>query len=128
MPVMPRTGMVAAAAASLRAALVSRAAAGLQAGDRAGQRAALARQDRFRPGGSEPMSMSALPDQLVDHPGQAEALAVLGREDPHAGLREARDLRGDDDSPAAAVDPDVPGPLLVSSWARYSKYSTWPPW
>jgi hypothetical protein len=49
-------------------------------------------------------------DDVVDHPLQAEALAVLGREDPrHAVVVQLADLRRHDDPAAAAEHLDVPG-------------------
>ncbi len=50
----------------------------------------------------------ALLDHQVDHPGEAERLAVVRREDPRdpAGVQQL-DLLGDDDAATAAVDPDV---------------------
>ena len=82
----------------------------LQAGDRPRQRLPLARQHRLHVRRPRCQVGVAVPDQLVDHPRQAEALAVLGREDPHPGLGQAGDLVRDDDPAAPAEDPHVPGP------------------
>ena len=79
----------------------------LEGGDGAGQRAAgrrrAARRGRRR--GSATGSTSHVGDDRVDHRGQAEALAVLGGEDPGdaVGL-ELGDLARDDHAAAAAVD------------------------
>ena len=111
---MPSTGTVRLAAASARVVRTSSGeAAALQAGDASGQRPLVAGQDgldRGRVGGQVEV---ALPDQLVDHARQAEALAVLGREDPRTPASASRSISvGDDDPAATAVDLDVAGPGL----------------
>ena len=50
-------------------------------------------------------------DDLGDHAGQAEPLAVLGAEDRDAGLAQSRDLLGHDDAATTADDLDVAGAL-----------------
>ena len=49
----------------------------------------------------------ALREHVVDHPDQAQALAVLGGVDAHAARSQGVDLCGDDDPAAAAEDADV---------------------
>ena len=107
---MPSTGTRRDAAAAIqRRAVRFRQAAGLQAGDRPGQRPPLAGQHGLDGGGVVREVGVAVPDQLVDHARQAELLAVLGREDAHPRRGQPRDLVRDDDPAAAAEDPDVPG-------------------
>ena len=81
-----------------------------ESGDEACQRALLTREDALERGRLCGEVDVALGDEPVDHAGQAQPLAVLGAEDVHPTLAEELDLRRDDDSPAAAVDPDVSGP------------------
>ncbi len=62
-------------------------------------------QRRRSVGGQVPV---AFRDEEIDHPLEAEALAVGGGEDPpHAVRLELLDLLRDDDAPAAAVDQHV---------------------
>ncbi len=113
-PVMPSTGTVAARRAAGRASAGS--APGLGERDGAGQRGRVARvaassKDAGRLRGEVDV---ALRDHQVDHPGQAEALAVLGGEDARdAALVQQLDLARHDHAAAAAVDPDVPGAALA---------------
>ncbi len=88
-------------------------ASGLDGGDGAGQRLDVTQQQVVEDvGGDSGQVGVALLDQEVDHPGQAQALAVLRREDPADTVRlELGDLRGDDHPAATAVDVDVPAPL-----------------
>jgi hypothetical protein len=82
-------------------------AAGLQQGDRPGQGGRVAGHDGLDRGHARKLDVALL-DQLVDHAGQAEALAVLGREDAGDATRvEQVDLVLDDDAAAPAVDLDV---------------------
>ena len=55
----------------------------------------------------------AVLDDLVDHPDQAELLAVLGAEDVDAGLLQAVDLVGDDHTATTPDDLDVAGAGLL---------------
>ena len=90
----------------------------LQAGDGPGERGALARQHRFGAGGPPGEIGVAGPDQLVDHPRQAEPLAVLRGEDPHARRGQPGDLLGDDHSAAAAENLHVPGAWPCAATAQ----------
>ena len=81
-------------------------------------RASVAVSPAYRPskdaGGCAARSTSHSRDHQVDHPGQAEALAVLGGEDARdAALVQQLDLARHDHAAAAAVDPDVPGAALA---------------
>lgn len=71
-----------------------------------GERAAADDVVRGRGSGRE-VDVASL-DEHVDHPGQAEALAVLGREDRHAALLEQCDLLRDDDAASAAEHLHMP--------------------
>ena len=86
--------------------------AALQAGDRPGQGPPFAGQHGLDRGRAVRQVGVAVPDELVDHSGQAEPLAVFGGEDPDPGRGQPRDLVRDDDPAAATVDPHVPGPGL----------------
>ena len=81
----------------------------LQAGDGPGQRPPLTGQHRLGRGRVGGQVHVADADQLVDH---AQGLAVLGREDPHAGRGQPLDLPGDDHPAAPAEDLHVAGPGL----------------
>src|SRR5690606_34415829 len=83
---------------------------GLGPADRTGHRGALPRQRPVDLGGAGlPEVVVAVGQDAVDHARQAQPLAVLRAEDRHPRGAQALDLLGDDDSPAAADDPDVPG-------------------
>ncbi len=83
--------------------------AALDGGDRAGQGAGVAGEHVVDGvGGVDGQVDVAGRDDRVDHGGEAEALAVLGREDAgHAVGVELGDLVGDDDAAAAAEHLDV---------------------
>ena len=88
--------------------------AGLGRGDGAGDGGALPGED----GGDGrrllvPQVAVARRDDLVDHPGQAEALAVLRAEDRDPGLAQPRDLGRDDDAAPTADDLHVAGAGLA---------------
>ena len=87
---------------------------------RVGEAAELSRRDGSRDGGpitgEHAVDVNALDrgdvevairDDLVDHPDQAEFLAVLGAEDVDARLLQALDLVGDDDAATTPDDLDV---------------------
>ena len=55
-------------------------------------------------------------DHRVDHHGQAQLLAILGREDArHPAPMQLLDLRRNDHTATAAVDPDVAAPFLAQA-------------
>ncbi|GAA3314846.1 hypothetical protein GCM10020219_029900 [Nonomuraea dietziae] len=82
-------------------------AARLDEGDGAGQRGLVARDDGLDGRRAAQLDVALL-NQLVDHSGQAEPLAVLGGEDAGdaTGVQQL-DLLGDDHTAAPAVHPDV---------------------
>ena len=84
-------------------------AAVLEHGDRPGERRRVAGEQGGDVGTLAGEVDVARPDQLVDHAGQPEALAVLRGEDLDAALGEQGDLVGDDDPAAAAEDLHVAG-------------------
>ena len=87
---------------------------GLGGGEGAGDRGAVAGEHgRGRRGRHLPQVGVAGADDLVDHAGEAEALAVLGAEDRDPGGAQALDLVGDDDPAATADDLDVAGAGLA---------------
>ena len=96
-----------------RVARLGRHGAGLEAADHPGERThagvAVAAGQCGEIGGQVVREIDvAGGDDLVDHPLQAELLAVLGREDPgHAIVVQLVDLGGDDHAAAAAEHPDV---------------------
>src|SRR5690606_3869920 len=89
-------------------------AAELGTGDGARQRGAVAGEDLVGGDGAGlPQVGVAGLDDGVDHARQAQALAVLGREDGDARAAQALDLVVDDDATAAADDLDVLGAALA---------------
>ncbi len=86
--------------------------AGLEHGDRPGECALGARAQRAEVDARPRQVDVALGHELVDHPGEAEALAVGRGEDPYADRREPLDLGGHDHATAPAEHPDVPGAAL----------------
>jgi hypothetical protein len=84
--------------------------AGLRGGDGPGHGGPLAGEDGGHRRGRHGIQIDvARGDDLVDHAGQAEALAVLRAEDRHPGGTQALDLLGDDDAAATADDLHVAG-------------------
>ena len=85
----------------------------LQHGDRAGQGSGAPREDLVvRRGLRGEVGVAGL-DEGVDHPGEAEPLAVLRREDGDAAALQQRDLLGHDDPATTAEDLHVAGPDLL---------------
>ena len=112
-PVMPSTGTVVGAAEQVERRRAARpASASVSA--RASVAVSPASRSSSDAGGCAARSTSHSRIISVDHPGQAEALAVLGGEDPRdAALVQQLDLARHDHAAAAAVDLDVPGAALA---------------
>ena len=108
-PVMPRTGTERRAAAARTCSASSGERPALQHRDRPGQGGGVAGEDRLDVGPGRREVDVAGADQLVDHAGQAEPLAVLGREDGDAPRPECGDLLRHDDAAPAAEHLHVPG-------------------
>ena len=85
----------------------------LGSGDRTRDGEPVTRDDSVCGGWLVPEVDVALLDQLVDHAGEAEALAVLGGEDVHAALAQPLDLLRHDHPTAATEDLDVVGAALA---------------
>jgi len=88
---------------------------GLEHGDRAGQGALVAAEQGVDRGGAPGGEVDvAVAHQQVDHGGEPELLAVVGREDPaHAVGLEVLDLGGEDRAAPAAEHLDLSGAALA---------------
>ena len=115
-PVMPSTGVRRADAARSSSARSSSVRWPVSAAVRAraiGRRGRRRAPPRPWSGRTSHRSVSQAADDLVDHAGQPEALAVLGAEDRDPGGAQALDLGRDDDPAAAPDDLDVAGAGLA---------------
>jgi len=94
-------------------AVVFGEAAGLGDGDGTGEGGAFTSQDGIDVGAPRGEVAVAVADEPVDHTGEAESSAVLGREDQDAGGGQALDLLRHDHPATAAEDAHVFGAGLL---------------